>query len=215
MDYFEFFKEAYKNESDRRAQLSSLLPIPIGIFTVVGGGFYAMAQGLHPPLNGWQIACAGLLVVAVLLGAVAAYNLVRFQFGHKYRYLPFSDEIEDFRRRSAGYYERAGQPPTAADDDVKTKLRDDYISFSSFNARVNDRKTRLLYITNSYLAACALVVLAASVSFSIAQMSSNQPEGSRTLTIDLSYSSLGGQGACHARRREREAAAGPQAHRGR
>jgi hypothetical protein len=213
MDYFEFFQATYKSEADRRAQLSSLLPIPLGIFTVVGGGLYAMAQGLSLPLDGWEIACAAFLVGALALGIAAAYNLTRFQFGHKYRYLAFSDEIENYRKLSTDYYKGRGQPAAAADEDVRERIRSDFIDVSSFNARVNDKKTRFLYITNSFLAACALFALAASIPFSIGRMSSERTQRPISFTISSSFCCPVQQGACHARRRGQEAAAGTQAHR--
>jgi hypothetical protein len=187
MNYFEFFQSAYKNEAERRSQLSSLLPIPLGLFTVIGGAVYGMAQGLHPPLEGWETVCAVLLAMAVALGMAAAFNLVRFQFGHRYRYLPRSEEIEAFRASLETYYANQGRYGSIVDDEVTANIQGDYVNFASFNAQVNDKKTHLLYITNSFLASCALAALAASVPYTWGKINSVEPENPVTMEIEFSH----------------------------
>lgn len=211
MDYFEFFQSMYKTESERRAQLSSLLPIPIGIFTVVGGGFYAMAQGLSLPLSTLEVICASLLVVTFLLGVAAAVFLVRFQFGHKYRYLATAEQIEAYRASLAAYYGTRAGAAAQVDREVKDNIQGDYVECSSFNARANDRKTRCLYITNSFLAACAIAALAASIPFSLSREGSAAAPNPLSIAVEIADSHNHHARGRHVRQRQAEAAARPKA----
>ena len=183
MDYLEFFRSSYEKESERRAQLSAQLPIPVGIFTVIGGGFYGMVQGLHLPLRGLEVATAILLTGVVVCAVGADWYLVCFQFGHKYRYLPSPQAIDDYRAKLSAHYATQGRYGAIVEDELETNLERNYINYATWNSIRNDRKTQYLYKTNSWLAVCGLFALAASVPYSLSKMKPAEPD--RTLTVSV------------------------------
>lgn len=93
---FDFLKDRYDYELQRKEQLTAALTLPVGVLTVLGGAIVAMARSFsyQDALLAWPFG----LLVAVDVGAFFACLLYLGKAYHrqKYIYLPLLARLEEW-----------------------------------------------------------------------------------------------------------------------
>ena len=163
---FDFLKDRYDYELQRREQLTAALTLPVGVLTVLGGAMTAMARSFS-----YQ---DGLLtwVFGILLGlAVIAFFRCMFDLGRAYHrqthiYLPLLGELRETREKWRAFYKELHQRVSyeeehqdgsnddlfqheehqgGVDDLFQHELEERIIDAADRNTRNNDQRSRYLF----------------------------------------------------------------------
>ena len=164
---FDFLKDRYDYELQRREQLTAALTLPVGVLTVLGGAMTAMARSFS-----YQ---DGLLtwVFGILLGlAVIAFFRCMFDLGRAYHrqthiYLPLLGELRETREKWQAFYKEVHQRVSyedehqdESDDDLfQHELEERIIDAADRNTRNNDKRSR--YLFSARIAIFAVLALTA------------------------------------------------------
>ena len=155
---FDFLKDRYDYELQRREQITAALTLPVGILTILGGAMAAMARSFSYK-NGFLT-----WVFGTLLGlAGSAFFLCMLNLGLTYHrqtyiYLPLLGDLQKVREEWRAFYEEAHQRG-AGDDSFQHELEARIIDAADQNTQRNDLRSHYLFW--SRLALFAVLVLTA------------------------------------------------------
>jgi len=150
MDQFDFHKELYHIENDRRYTISESLSIPIAIVT----GLLSFLFYLVTSFDYTQDGCmeCGFLLFAVIGGiplCVAVYSLIRafsnLTTGFEYKGLPYPKDLLDHRQKLVAYYTQYGKGEPEANEKYQQYLIEKFAEHADHNTLVNDQKTRHVF----------------------------------------------------------------------
>ena len=155
---FDFLKDRYDHELQRREQLTAAITLPVGVLTILGGAMAAMARSFsyEDTLLTW--------IFGLFLGlAGIAFFLCMINLGCTYHrqttiYLPLLSDLQKVREELRAFYKDA-QQRGAADDSFQHELEARIIDAADRNTRSNDQRSRYLFW--SRLALFAVLVLTA------------------------------------------------------
>ena len=141
---FDFLKDRYDYELQRREQLTAALTLPVGVLTVLGGAMAAMARSFSykDGLLTWVFGI--LLGLAVIAFFLCMLNLGRTYHRQTYIYLPLLGDLHKVREEWRAFYEEAHHR-RAADDSFQQELEASIIGAADRNTRSNDQRSRYLF----------------------------------------------------------------------
>lgn len=164
MDISALHKESYYFEIERKDTLNSSLAFPVGIIALLAGAVSVMSNAISLPPSDTQKILIVLLFLAGLCLVFSCYYLVRTYWGHPYKYMPYSSELLEFRKKLFDFYVASGQTQQVADSTSNQEVGDyivsEYAAGATFNAKSNNKKSATLFKSN----ACSIVALALVVS---------------------------------------------------
>ncbi len=108
-EVFEFYKELYFFELDRRDRLNSAVALPVAVLTLIVGAIVYYLDNFPA-----SDTLAGIIFL-VLLGAVMAstslaiFHLIRGRYNYEYYHLPRTSDIDEYRFDLKKCYEEAGE----------------------------------------------------------------------------------------------------------
>lgn len=177
-DHYEFYKEIYFKEQERRQEVSNALNIPLAIITGLIAGFYVLITTFSYEIH-WSII---VLFVLLLLGAVGflfagiwwlvlafatrnGFFKIKFDNVFEYKTIDFLQNIHDWhaQEHAANMYYDAGVQgiEEKANDDLKENLIAQYIEKADHNATVNDQKLSYIFNCKMFLIYSLLLSAAA------------------------------------------------------
>ena len=164
----EFYKEHYFNELKRRDDFGSRITLPLGVLSILVGGFVAAFREVKRPETPLDIAIIVLLAVAALLAGLVVVNLWRSYHDNAYWVIATPAEISRYRHGLEDYYsalEAASETNTMqlALAEVLEYIDSEYAKHADHNSRVNERRSHFLHVANKFLAvtlAVAAITLA-------------------------------------------------------
>ena len=200
---FDFIKDQYLLEIERKNQLRTSLNLPTGVLIVLGGllGFFAKDF----PYNlstGTTIIFFFLLATSTILFLIAVYHLIRSFYGRTYAFIETPGELKTYydkllhhHRNLSDYYKSLEEyygveprekdypkPEVLAKQDFQEFLSQKYILATNENTWNNDSKSARLHSANLFLIFTLCSTLACSVPFLYADL--NKPEKIHRIRID-------------------------------
>src|SRR5690554_3071077 len=159
---FEFYKEVYFFEHNRKNSVLNAHGIPVGIITILLGiiGFYINDLIKENLPFDWLFFIFSFFFIASVVAIIISFvTLVRSYTGHKYEYLPILDKIREFEKSNDAYYQNNKQQ---ADKDFFNHLKDALVAATSRNYLSNRQRATLLFKANRMLIfACILSTVSA------------------------------------------------------
>lgn len=170
-------KESYYFEIERKDKLNSSLSFPVGIIALMAGAVSVMSKAVSlPPSDSQKI----LIVLLLLAGdclVVSCYYLVRTYWGHPYKYMPYSGELVEYRKKLYEFYVASGKTPQAAesisDQELGEYIVSEYAAGATFNAKSNNKKSATLFKSNAFIIAALALVVSASPFYLYHQITSS------------------------------------------
>lgn len=171
MNQFEFFKDLYTAEDDRRYAINDAISIPIAIITALVSITFFLLTTYDYSRHGfasWLF--IGLVVLSIFLIFRSVYSLIRafsnLIHGHKYKGLPYPQQLLDWHKQLISYYtvEEGGRP--VADVEFQKHLVNEFAEYASFNMKVNDQKSQYLFIAKKYMVLGLVSITIACIPFS-------------------------------------------------
>lgn len=151
MDYFEFYKDLYHRENDRRITVENTLNIPIAIISAIGTVIYfvitSFDYSIEPFLSYIFILLCSISTICLIF---SIYYLIRAfcNFPKRYEYsgIPYPNELLLWHESLEKYY---GENDLEIDENSKKHFQDfliqNFVKHTSHNMFVNDQKYRYIY----------------------------------------------------------------------
>lgn len=168
-DRFEFIKDYYFRELNRRNEINGSLSVPIGLITALTGGVSYLLTNFDYHVKFWLtllfvVATAGGLIFLIC----AIYNLIiaYSNYPHPYRYYLIADldEIEKYRVDMQEFYKANPEKPDNSEKEWENYIISEMVKNTGLNQRNNKRKYRFSYLCEKYLIR-ALISISCSVPF--------------------------------------------------
>jgi ribosomal protein L12E/L44/L45/RPP1/RPP2 len=188
MDYFEFYKDQYHKEIDRKNEISNSLSTPIGIIsTLVAGLFYILTTfdfSLNPILTAVFVI---LVIVSLIFLGISIYHLIKafsdFHNGFKYAYLNNSDVLDNYHKALKSYYKQTKTTDTS-DAEFNEYLLTELIKTTSINQKNNDSKIYHRFVCNKYMINTFLTICLLLIAFGIDYGLQNTKQKIQKVEID-------------------------------
>jgi hypothetical protein len=173
-DKFEFYKDFYFKELDKRNEINNSLSLPIGIITtLIAGVFYLSTNFNYDCQSLGHIIVAFIFVILVVTGIVflivAVYDLVKsytdFPKGYEYFLLPDTNEIDDYEKKLQEYYSKNPEMPNTANEEVKEYILSEMIKNTGQNQVNNKRKSKFRYLCEKNLIISLMIITASFLLF--------------------------------------------------
>jgi hypothetical protein len=158
----ELVREIYRDEWERRDQLTASLSTPIGVVTGIGGAIALLLKDFHFADDWTTRAFSFCIGVAIAFLGAATYYLARSNHGYLYEKIPDPGELRAFHAELESYYERAGAEGEGVEKDFNEYLVQRYADAADKNSRNNISKAAYLYRAHQAIT-IALVAVALSV----------------------------------------------------
>jgi hypothetical protein len=171
MTDFDFYREMYFKELERKAELSEAVSIPIGIISgVLAGLFYLITSfdfSQHIILTG---AFTLLVAIGTFFALRTVYFLIRsyinYSPGRMYSGIPYGGGLENYRLKLKEYYLKELHK---TENDGEGAFRKYYfqnvIKHLDNNAYINDKRARYLYFAKANLFYTLIFVLLSCLPF--------------------------------------------------
>jgi hypothetical protein len=156
MDQFAFFKDLYLKEEDRRIAINDSLSIPIAVITALVSIAFFLLTTYDYSQHGVVTWLFVLLVgTSIILIFVSVYSLIRafsnLIHGYKYKGLPYPQDLLNWHKELVKYYTAEDGGFVQAEDEYQKHLIDEFAAYASFNMKVNDRKSKHLFIAKKFM----------------------------------------------------------------
>lgn len=179
MNLYDFYREHYFFEIERKDKLNSSLSLPIGIVALLAGVVSVVVKSVSLPLSANEIILLGLLTCTAFSLVISCFFLIRAYWGHSYKYLPYSKELYEFHKNLTTYYVSSGHPHETADAQSKSELTEhvlvQYTDDATFNAQANNKKSAILFQANRYIVAALVFLVPAIPAYWYQQLTASNP----------------------------------------
>lgn len=170
MDQFDFYKELYTTENDRRITVNDSLSIPIAIVTALVSILFYLLTTFDYGQTGWpKWAFLLLAIVSVVLVAISVYSLIRafsnMTYGYEYKGLPYPQELLDWHMQLTAHYTKYTSNATRADEEYRDYLIRKFAEHANFNMKVNDQKTKHVFTAKRFMVLGLVGIATACVPF--------------------------------------------------
>lgn len=166
---FEFYKEYYFRELDRRNQLNSSLSIPIGLITGLAGGVSYLLTNFDYAIRFWLsipfVVVTGGGIIFLLL---SIYNLIiaytNFPRPYNYMLIADVDVIEKYHQDLKAYYIANPGVEDTSEKEFENYIVSEMVVNTGNNQKNNKKKTKFSYNCEKYLIR-ALMLISLSLPF--------------------------------------------------
>jgi hypothetical protein len=180
---FEFLKDRYDFELDRKDKLTDALNLPVGILGGLGSLLALMARSFSYQDSVLTWAFAPFLVAAILAFVACLVQLGRTYHRQTYVYLPLLETLvqwEDENREFLGYVERTGG--TSNEAGLPSYVRMRIIEAADRNTGSNDERSSLLYWARVWLFAVLMLTAFAGIPYVADQVRYSNAKAGKSTT---------------------------------
>lgn len=154
---FEFYKELYFKQIDRKISLESSLNTPISLTSIVVGALFYFLFNYDFSIDFFQnFLFIFIILISFILIGISVHNLImsynNFKNGYDYEYLPYSLETEKYYDELVNYYKDPNvKAEGSAEIDFENFLIDKMNKYHDINAYNNDVKSSYLFKAKKFL----------------------------------------------------------------
>jgi hypothetical protein len=164
-ELLEFYKEMYFFEIQRSERFDNRLQVPMAALVILIGFQAFMFKGVNfeNSSEGIKVFCT-LFFFSAFFTAISVYFLKRSWGGSKYEFIPLANTLDEYRKSLMAHYDET-------ECGVETKklyqqsLIDYYIECSSFNADINEKRARDLYLGVAYIGVSTFLSIVSFISY--------------------------------------------------
>ncbi|WP_066759363.1 hypothetical protein [Crocinitomix algicola] len=170
MNKFDFYKEFYIKENERRQEVLNSFNIPIAIITALSSATYFFITSFDYKIEVFLTAIfIGLISITIVGLLLAIYYLIRafsdFTKGYEYSGLPYMKELYDWNKNLEEYYEHYENDSGIADKKYEEYLIEKMVEHTEHNMYVNDKKHGFIYKSKKFLIASLVLTLITLIPF--------------------------------------------------
>ncbi|MBU4565843.1 MAG: hypothetical protein KKE29_14065 [Proteobacteria bacterium] len=211
---YDLYKEFYFHEIDMREKLNGRLQIPLLLIITLSGAIVYLLQTyeMKPSDITYKFYSISLGVGCVSL-IICAYYFVRSYFDYTYKFLPSSQETEEYLNTLNETYDEYDDGKELAERYLENYLCSYFIDCASKNTECNDRRSLFLHKTNKWLiivAACTLLSFVTAFLGDFNKRKESVPLQVKIVNMSSLEGGLNGEGK-KAKQKEQTAPAAPAA----
>jgi hypothetical protein len=170
MNQFEFYKELYFKENERRQEVLNSLNIPIAIITALSSASYFFITSfdykIESFLSGIFIALISITGICLLF---AIYFLIRafsdFTKGYEYSGIPYTNELYNWNKNLEDHFEEYENDRTLAKEHYSVFITENLVKHTEHNMYVNDKKHGYIYRSKKFLIIALILTLITLIPF--------------------------------------------------
>jgi len=160
MDHFEFHRDNYLKELQRKHDLGSSIALPVGIVSVIGGAIFLFLKDIKGFSYDLIFSCLAIfLAVSVVSLITAVVFLILSDYNFGYIYVPTSSEVKKYYDDLVEYYEGNSEK---ADPEFIEFLSGEYAANAHTNSINNDSKSAYLHRAKSFIITALVFLLLSS-----------------------------------------------------
>lgn len=156
MDDFEFYKELYQVENDRKDSAQDALGLPVAIVTGLLTFLFYLSTSYDYTQAG-VICC--IFLILMVIGAIpvmiSLFYLIRafnnIVAGFEYKGLPYPKELFEHRRQLVEHYSKHGNGEDEANEKFIAYLTEKFAEHADHNTLVNDKKMRNIFRAKRFM----------------------------------------------------------------
>ena len=164
MDFFEFYKELYHKENDRRQEVLNALNIPIAVITATSTANYLFITTFDYTFNkilDWIF--IAIVIATFILLIVSIFYLIKafcdFNRGYEYKGLPYPGELHNWHKDLKEYHSTYDIASENVDQMVKDEILKKILTSTDHNTYVNDKKHEYIYNSKKFLVGSLVITL--------------------------------------------------------
>lgn len=164
MDKYEFYKDLYHRENDRRSEVLNAMNIPIAIISALLTALYFVITTFDYRVELFLsiVFCVSCLVSLTCI-LIAIYYLIRafsnFSKGYEYTGIPYPNELYNWHNDLVEYYNINEGNVDDANIHFKDFLVKKFTEHADHNMYVNDKKYHYIYMSKKFLIASLITIL--------------------------------------------------------
>ncbi len=189
MDKFEFYKELYHKENDRKSEITNSFRIPVVIISALASGFFFLLTSytfkIFPYLDWIFICLLSLTVISILISCysmIRAFNIFK---SFEYKGIPQVNELENWYDELFKYYNKS---PKKSDNDFIKGITNHFIESVQFNTYINDRKHGFIYKSKQYSAIGLIFLFLSFAPYFIIYFSKSKSINKSEFVLEEDYS---------------------------
>ncbi|OPZ79191.1 MAG: hypothetical protein BWY78_00183 [Alphaproteobacteria bacterium ADurb.Bin438] len=142
---YDFSKNCYFKELERKNEIISSLSIPLGVITLIGGFFAHIIVNYNFNKNCHLDTIFVILnIILFMVLAYSLYCLLKSANGQPYKYILPANEIQNYYNELDNYYKNEGGENMTLND-ISSFLEEAYVEASSNNWHCNFQKSAYRY----------------------------------------------------------------------
>ncbi len=156
MDNFEFYKELYFKENDRRMEVQNSMNIPIAVITATASVVFYLITTMNYE-NGIINNCIFYVFMAFsnIWLLISIYNLTmafgEFFKGYEYSSIPYVQQLYDWSLDLDKYFKDQGKTTHDAEQHFNKYIVENLIKHTDHNMYVNDQKFTYIFKSKKFL----------------------------------------------------------------
>lgn len=163
MDNFEFYKELYFKENERRSEVLNALNIPIAILTALITSLFYIVTNFDYNLEYFlSIIFILLSFISFITLVISIYYLIlafgNFSKSYEYKCIAYTNELYSWQKELIKHFESAEDNEKTANDYFKNYLAESFSNHTAYNMSVNDEKYELIYSSKKYLILSIIII---------------------------------------------------------
>ena len=170
MDQFDFYKELYFKENERRQEVLNSLNIPIAIITALSSAAYFFITSFDYTIDFFlsRIFITLISITGICL-LFAIYFLIRafsdFTKGYEYSGIPYTKELYDWNKKLEDHFEKYKNDRSLAKEYYTEFITETLVEHTEHNMYVNDKKYGYIYHSNKFLIIALVLTLTTLIPF--------------------------------------------------
>lgn len=151
-DSYDFFKENYFFEIDRKNQLARVLNIPFGLLVILGSSLLYIVKNTSIPFYWFE---ALPIILGFIIMIFVIYFLIKSYYNYTYGFVASSEELKKYYTDLCAYNQKE------ADKIFLEFVTSEYSKYADINASNNDKKSSYLHKANGALIILLIFVILA------------------------------------------------------
>jgi hypothetical protein len=171
MDRFDFYKEQYYKEIERKNDISNSLSTSIGIISALIAGLFYSITSFDFSL-GLLLAISFILILIIIIFflSISIYHLIKafsnFHNGFFYAYLIDTDDLDQYYKGLRSFYEQNNETDKS-DEDLKEYILSEIIKATGINQKINKSKIFNRFLCHKYMIFAFLTMYILTILFGI------------------------------------------------
>ncbi len=175
MDEFDFYKDLYHRENDRKAIIENLLAIPIAVLTAIFSYLFLLGSTFDYGqywLTTWFFSF--LWTISAILLLICLYFLIKCFIGNTKAYtgINYAIQLHDWKKELIDHYKIHSNvdeegSKKLADDKFKDFILDSFVRHVDNNMYLNDKKSKNLFLGIGFLIGSIVTTLMLTFPYAI------------------------------------------------
>lgn len=180
------YEKLYFHEIEMREKLAGRLQLPLTLIVTLAGAFIFLFQRYDMDAVKFTAShTTFIFFIVVALGSLgfATFNLCQAWLNNEYKFMPFAEQTADYRQQLVSTYGAYSDADQLVGRYLRDYVQGEYVGASTFNAKVNDRRSNSIDIANQQIVLTAAMLLVAFAAFQFGGLDGSRIKKPQEVTV--------------------------------